>query len=238
VAWPVITSTLTTLVAFWPLLLWPGIMGQFMSFLPRTLIIVLLASLFVAMIINPAICSVFIKARPRDADEKPHAFVAGYERVLRAALRHRIPVLLLGFTFLILTVQIYARWGKGIELFPEVDPRNATVSVKFPQGTSIERTDEALRSIEETVSLYPDIKFTLTTIGAQSGMSFGGGPVLDAPGEPLYRVSESRESNHQFARAGEYPPGCHRGRGGRGDQGPARRGGAADRCPGFHRAVG
>ncbi|NCA82531.1 MAG: efflux RND transporter permease subunit, partial [Opitutae bacterium] len=43
VAWPVITSTLTTLVAFWPLLAWPDIMGQFMGFLPRTLIVVLLA---------------------------------------------------------------------------------------------------------------------------------------------------------------------------------------------------
>jgi multidrug efflux pump len=175
VAWPVITSTLTTLVAFWPLLLWPGIMGQFMSFLPRTLIVVLLASLFVAMVINPAICSVFISARPHDKEIKPHPFVAGYERVLRAALRHRVPVLLLGFAFLILTVQIYARWGKGVELFPEVDPRNATVSVKFPQGTSIERTDEAMRAIENTVEQYPDIKFTLTTIGTRSGMSMGGG---------------------------------------------------------------
>jgi len=175
VAWPVITSTLTTLVAFWPLLLWPGIMGQFMSFLPRTLIMVLLASLFVAMIINPAICSVFISARPHDKDIKPHPFIAGYERVLRAALRHRVPVLLLGFAFLFLTVQIYARWGKGIELFPEVDPRNATVSVKFPQGTSIERTDEAMRAIEKTVEPYPDIKFTLTTIGMQSGMGMMGG---------------------------------------------------------------
>lgn len=175
VAWPVITSTLTTLLAFSPLIFWPGIMGQFMGFLPRTLIMVLLASLFVAMVINPAICSVFIHARPRDEAEKLHPFVAGYERLLRAALRHRLPVLLLGFAFLILTVQVYARWGKGVELFPEVDPRNATVSVKFPQGTGIERTDEAMRAIEKTVEQYPDIKFTLTTIGTQSGMEMGGG---------------------------------------------------------------
>ena len=175
VAWPVITSTLTTLVAFWPLLFWPGIMGQFMGFLPRTLIVVLSSSLFVAMVINPAICSFFIQARPRDAKEKVHWFVANYERLLRAALRHRVPVLLLGFAFLILSVQAYARWGRGIELFPDVEPRNATVQIKFPQGTSIERTDAALRAIEEKLPAYPDIKFYLTTIGAQSAMSFGGG---------------------------------------------------------------
>ena len=78
VAWPVITSTLTTLVAFWPLTFWPDVMGQFMGFLPRTLIVVLTASLFVAMVINPAICSVFIQARPRDAREATHWFVAAY----------------------------------------------------------------------------------------------------------------------------------------------------------------
>jgi multidrug efflux pump len=174
VAWPVITSTLTTIVAFWPLLFWPDIMGQFMGFLPRTLMIVLVASLFVAMVINPAICSVFINARPKDADEKPHRFVLGYERFLRAALKHRVPVLLLGFAFLVLTVQIYGRFGKGVELFPEVDPRNATLDVKFPQGTSIERTDEALRAIEEKIARHPDVKFYLATVGVSSAMSFGG----------------------------------------------------------------
>ncbi len=175
VAWPVITSTLTTLVAFWPLLFWPDIMGQFMGFLPRTLIVVLMASLFVAMVINPAVCSVFIQARPKDAREKPHAFVAGYERVLLGALRHRVPVLLLGFAFLVLSIQIYARFGNGVELFPEVDPRNATVQIKFPQGTSIEQTDAAMRAIEAKLPAHPDIKFYLTTIGEQNAMTFGGG---------------------------------------------------------------
>jgi multidrug efflux pump subunit AcrB len=157
------------------MLYWPDVMGQFMGFLPRTLILVLSSSLFVAMVINPAICSVFIQARPRDAREKAHWVVAGYERLLRAALRHRVPVLLLGFAFLILSVQVYARYGKGVELFPDVEPRNATISVKFPQGTSIERTDATLRAVEEKLPGYPDVKFFLTTVGAQNGMAMGGG---------------------------------------------------------------
>ena len=175
VAWPVITSTLTTLVAFWPLLFWPDIMGQFMGYLPRTLIVVLLASLFVAMVINPAICSFLIQARPKEAHETTHWFVAGYERFLRAALKHRVPVLLLGFFFLVLSLQVYVRFGKGVELFPDVDPRNATVSVKFPQGTSIERTDTVLKGIEKNLVRHPDIKFFLTTVGGGSQMSMGGG---------------------------------------------------------------
>lgn len=61
IAYPIITSTLTTLAAFFPLLLWEGIVGQFMSVLPKTLIVVLASSLFVAIILNPAFIASFMK---------------------------------------------------------------------------------------------------------------------------------------------------------------------------------
>ena len=61
VAIPVITSTLTTLAAFAPLMFWPDIVGEFMSFLPLTLIITLSSSLFVALVIVPVLCAAFMK---------------------------------------------------------------------------------------------------------------------------------------------------------------------------------
>ncbi len=61
IAYPIITSTLTTLAAFFPLLMWEGMVGQFMSVLPKTLIVVLASSLFVALILNPAFISSFMK---------------------------------------------------------------------------------------------------------------------------------------------------------------------------------
>ncbi|MCP5061945.1 MAG: efflux RND transporter permease subunit [Ignavibacteriae bacterium] len=61
VAWPITTSTLTTLVAFGPLIFWPGIVGDFMSYLPITLILTLASSLFVALVINPVFASKFMK---------------------------------------------------------------------------------------------------------------------------------------------------------------------------------
>ena len=63
VAYPVIGSTLTTLAAFSPMLFWPGIMGEFMSYLPLTLIVTLTSSLFVALVINPALASLFMKVK-------------------------------------------------------------------------------------------------------------------------------------------------------------------------------
>ena len=61
VAWPIIASTATTLAAFLPLAIWPGIIGEFMKYLPMTLIIVLSSSLFVALVINPVLTSVYMK---------------------------------------------------------------------------------------------------------------------------------------------------------------------------------
>lgn len=61
VAWPIIASTATTLAAFLPLAIWPGIMGEFMKYLPITLIIVLGSSLFVALVINPVLTALYMK---------------------------------------------------------------------------------------------------------------------------------------------------------------------------------
>ena len=61
IAWPIISSTLTTLAAFFPLIFWDSLMGEFMKFLPITLIIVLSSSLFVALVLIPVYTSVFMK---------------------------------------------------------------------------------------------------------------------------------------------------------------------------------
>ena len=72
VALPIIASTATTLAAFIPLIFWPGIIGEFLKYLPITLIIVLTSSLFVALVINPVFTSRFLKIDERleDAGER------------------------------------------------------------------------------------------------------------------------------------------------------------------------
>ncbi len=69
VAWPVFSSTMTTVAAFFPLLFWPGVVGEFMMYIPLTLIITLLASLFVALVINPVFASKYMKLE--HPDHKP-----------------------------------------------------------------------------------------------------------------------------------------------------------------------
>ena len=70
VAWPIIASTATTLAVFIPLALWPGIMGEFMQYLPITLMIVLGSSLFVALVVNPVLTAVLMKTKETPGNHK------------------------------------------------------------------------------------------------------------------------------------------------------------------------
>jgi multidrug efflux pump subunit AcrB len=70
VSWPVFTSTMTTVAGFFPLLFWPGVVGDFMMYIPLVLIVTLISSLFVALVINPVFASVFMKLEhPEDKPE-------------------------------------------------------------------------------------------------------------------------------------------------------------------------
>jgi multidrug efflux pump subunit AcrB len=70
VAWPIIASTATTVAAFIPLAIWPGIMGEFMKYLPITLMIVLSSSLFVALVINPVLAVAYMKLEQKESKKK------------------------------------------------------------------------------------------------------------------------------------------------------------------------
>jgi len=76
VAWPIIASTATTLAAFVPLAIWPGIMGEFMKYLPITLMIVLGSSLFVALVINPVLTAVYMKLETNENSKTKPLIIA------------------------------------------------------------------------------------------------------------------------------------------------------------------
>ncbi|MDA7803019.1 efflux RND transporter permease subunit [Crocinitomix sp.] len=100
VAWPIIASTATTLGAFIPLALWPGIIGEFMKYLPITLIIVLGSSLFVALVINPVLTAIYMKVGGETGTKKRPLMIAGILTVLGLLL---IPVSALWSNLFIIT---------------------------------------------------------------------------------------------------------------------------------------
>jgi len=180
VAWPVITSTLTTLGAFSPMMFWPGIMGEFMGYLPLTLIMALSASLFVALIINPVLSARYQKVKPVKPKKKnPHPkepFVKRfYLSLLKWCLRHRWVVVLSSFVMLVAAITAFSMFGKGTEFFPETEPKRAYVNIKAPEGTNLDTSDKLVARVEKIVSEYEDIRYVISNIGAMGGDPFSQG---------------------------------------------------------------
>lgn len=170
VAWPVITSTATTIAAFAPLLFWPGIMGDFMKYLPMTLIVTLGSSLFVAMIINPTICSLVSGGGRQKKHVRDGIFIRGYRRLLDLSLHHRAVAIPLVFLLLAATVIIYGKFNHGVELFPHIDPKNAIVNIRCPQGTHINRSNSLARFAEKRTGIIrDDLSYMVTNVGSSSG---------------------------------------------------------------------
>jgi multidrug efflux pump len=182
VAWPVTTSTFTTVCAFLPLMFWPGMMGDFMKYLPITLSLGLLSSLFVALVFSPTICSVWAgrSSKPR---QKDHWFVRGYRYLQRAGLENPALTLFLAVCLLFGLVTLYSKIGKGTEFFPQGDPERAVIDVRTPQGTNIRETDRIIRLIEDRIKPYERwIEDIVTNVGSSGGglniMASAGGPHL------------------------------------------------------------
>ncbi|MBN1829240.1 MAG: efflux RND transporter permease subunit [Deltaproteobacteria bacterium] len=178
VAWPVITSTLTTLGAFAPMLFWPDIMGEFMRFLPLTLIFALTSSLFVALVFNPVLSARFQTAKLLVADggnERLPLVKRMYRTALLWALNHRLVIVLTAIALLAGSVAAFARFGRGVEFFPETEPRRAYVFIKAPEGTNLEASDRIVQQVEEVASQYKDIRHVIANVGSIGGDPFSQG---------------------------------------------------------------
>jgi multidrug efflux pump subunit AcrB len=179
VAWPVITSTLTTLGAFLPLMFWPGIMGEFMGYLPMTLIMALSASLFVALVINPVLSARYQRVKVVAPKNNPHPKEPLVKRfylvILKWCLRFRWVVVLSAFVMLIAAIAAFSLFGKGTEFFPETEPRRAYVNIKAPEGTNLDTSDKLVARVEKIVSEYEDIRYVISNIGAMGGDPFSQG---------------------------------------------------------------
>lgn len=179
VAWPVITSTLTTIGAFFPMIFWPGIMGGFMSFLPKTVILALMGSLFVALVINPVLSARYQTAAPPrfagDGNVARSRSKRAYMWLLGWALNHRALVLGVCVVMFFGSALAFGKFGKGVEFFPETEPKRAYANVKLPVGTGLDATDRYIRIIEDVCSEYEDVRYVIGSTGAATGGDFGGG---------------------------------------------------------------
>ncbi len=212
IAFPIIISTATTVAAFIPLGLWPGVMGQFMIYFPVTLSVVLGSSLFVAIFFNSVMVSQFMTTEDKEMPLRQiikvslivfafglaiilfggeyHA-IGGlmiatavmlwlyrlflrnavtrfqtkilprwerfYERMLRAALSGKKPILISAGTVVLLLIA-FMSFGASVgsqrtkvEFFPDNTPNQIIIYIEYPQGTDIDKTNDITEEIENRV---------------------------------------------------------------------------------------
>ena len=161
--WPITSSTATTLCAFLPLAFWPGVVGQFMRYLPITQIIVLTTALAMALIVLPTIGSLIGKRQPQANQTLAQAIAAGgnldevsglaglYLKLLRKVVRVPWLVLLVAATLLVSAIFAYNKLGKGLEFFPDIEPERMIVRIDARDNLSTTEADRLVREVENQV---------------------------------------------------------------------------------------
>ena len=177
-AWPIISSTATTIAAFLPLLLWPGFMGQMMGYMPITLICVLLGSLVMALIFVPSLGGLI--GRPSETDPAMMQALSGrhnidydklsgptksYIQVLHTALAHPRKVVGGTIAFLVIVSITYFIGGNGMEFFPDGFTQRANIIIHARGNLAVEEKDRLIGEVEQRILALDDFASVYTRAG-------------------------------------------------------------------------
>jgi multidrug efflux pump len=186
-AGPVIAATMTRVAAFSPLLFWPGIVGEFMKYMPITLIVTLSASLVYALIFVPVLGALIAKPFKHPPEHKDGA----YMWVVGKAVRHPFIVLFLAIGLLVYVPYLYVQHGKGAEFFPDVEPEYGLLYVKARGNLSIAEKDALVLQAEQRILGWPGIATVYARAGAGGGA--GNDVAADVIGVIQYEFVDWRE---------------------------------------------
>lgn len=164
-AGPVIASTATRIAAFSPLLFWPGIVGEFMMYMPITLIATLTASLVIALIFTPTLGALLAKPPKETHAEGALPQRGPYMALVRVVTKHPLVTIVLTIALLVSVVQTYGRYGNGVEFFPDVEPEFALVQVRARGNLSIGEKDALVRSVEERLLGMAELETVYARVG-------------------------------------------------------------------------
>ena len=186
-AGPVVAATLTRVAAFSPLLFWPGMVGEFMKYMPITLIATLSASLLYALVFTPTLGAMFAKPTVEEGPKRDGL----YMKFVSRAVRHPFIVVFFTLAALIVVPVAYGKYGKGVEFFPNVEPDYGLLYVHARGNLSLEEKDAAVRAVEERIIGWPGLTSVYTRVGKVGG---GGNNVAeDVVGVIQYEFVDWRE---------------------------------------------
>jgi len=165
-AGPVIAATMTRIAAFSPLLFWPGVIGDFMKYLPITLIVTLSASMLYALVFTPTLGALIAKTHVNTEQERRDGL---YMALVKRAVRFPKTVLVLTVALLVAVQVGYGRYGAGVEFFPSVEPDYGLLYVHARGNLSLSEMDYATRQAEDRLLGWPGVKSVYTRVGKTQG---------------------------------------------------------------------
>ena len=179
--WPVVASTATTLAAFLPLAFWPGVSGEFMSYLPITVFWVLMASLSYALLFSPVIGSLMKPTKLDVAtqeylrhleDDDPRSLpghTGRYARMLDGVLKRPVVWLLVALISLFAVFKFYGAYNNGVMFFADTEETVGIVAIRAQGNFSIEERRKIVGEVEQRVLQFKEVNLTYS-----NGVSGGG----------------------------------------------------------------
>lgn len=180
---PLIAGTLTTIAAFFPMLLVSGIVGEFIKTIPIVLSITLTASLFVSIAISPLLATIFIRKKSSNNKDSLKLRTINklknfYGSILKTVLESkllRVGILLLTITLFFASLALPITGLLKAQLFPVVDTPFLYVNTEAPAGTSIDANQELLKPVEAILNNQPAIDNYVINIGRNISLDQGFG---------------------------------------------------------------
>ncbi len=165
IGWAIISSTVTTVLAFIPLLMISDVTGDFIRSMPTIVIFTLTSSLLVSLTLTPYLSARFIKiSRPGKFRQWIDTFIEKvYSRRLESALKRPKSVILIISILFIATLGLFP--FVGVSFFPKSDRPQFLIDIQLPTGTNLDKTDEVAKYVESRISRIKEIRGFASNIG-------------------------------------------------------------------------
>ena len=168
---PIASATLTTILAFIPIVMMPDTTGAFIKALPTTVIATLTASFIVAVTLTPYLASLILKEGKNGDSRKTTPlfrrltrFVEGpYRNALQWALDHK------GLTISVAVLSLVGALALfplvGVAFFPKAEKPQFRITVQLPNGNNLDATDQAVQYVESILDTIPDVRYYAANVG-------------------------------------------------------------------------
>ncbi|MBN1299580.1 MAG: efflux RND transporter permease subunit [Melioribacteraceae bacterium] len=168
IGWAITSSTVTTILAFVPVILIGDVTGDFIRSMPLIVVYILLSSLLLSLTLTPYLSSRFIKAHKREERNYVRKALDKFiENIYKPRLSFALarPKLIITFAVMFFLVSLGLFPLVGVSFFPKSDRPQFLVEIELPSGTNLDETDRVARQVEEILSGRDEIKVFTTNIG-------------------------------------------------------------------------